>query len=463
MNKNILLVFIALLCFISADLAGQSTSYSFTYGGISRSYLVYLPTNFNSSTSLPLVLNLHGLGSNGQQQELYTLFDDLADTARCVVVYPEGINGQWNVVVNCTGSNSPCTGIDDVGFISALIDTIHKNYNIDLSRVYSTGMSDGGFMTFRLACELSCRIAAGAAVTGLLQEAYPLYPQCNPTRKMPMMQFHGTADSTVPYTNSPPYASVANTTTRWKAIDACPSTAVVTNLPDINNSDGCTATENYYGVCGDSTLFVQYTINGGGHTWPDANPLANIGVTNRDINANSLIWNFFKHYSTPANISITGLANTYCTNANAVTLTGSPAGGTFAGSGVSGGQFNPATAGAGAHTITYSLTWRGCTYISSQSVTVSICTDVQEQTMFEGLSVYPNPANNQLNIKLGLVEGPLKVALYDITGRDILNQNFENSDHADLAINTANIPNGIYFIKLETANHSALRKVVISR
>ena len=464
MKKKLRLAFIVFLGFISTQTFSQSTAYTFTYGGITRTYHLYLPVNFNASVSLPLVLNLHGLGSNGTQQELYTLFDNLADTARCVVVYPDGISNQWNMVIGCTGSNSPCTGVDDVGFLSALIDTLHKNYNIDLGRVYSTGMSDGAYMSFRLACELSCRIAAIAPIAGLLQEAYPLYPQCNPTRKMPVIQMHGTADSTVPYTNSPPYASVASTVTRWKSMDACPANPVVTNLPDINTGDGCTITENYYGLCGDSTLLIQYTVNGGQHTWPGSNPLASLGVTNRDINANQVMWNFFKQYSLPANLTFSGLANTYCSNASAVTLTGTPSGGTFSGTGLSGTQFSPATAGTGTHIITYSITAHGCTYTHTQTVAVSICTDVQDPFLVEEFSVYPNPATDVLNVKYTLQQSaPVKLVLYDITGRDILNTDPVNKSDGNIALNTTGVPAGIYFLKLESGNNKVVRKVAIEK
>ncbi len=118
------------------------------------------------------------------------LSTQVADTAGIVVVYPNGIDETWNV--------SSTTGTDDVGFISALIDTVDYQYSIDLNRVFATGMSMGGFMSYRLACELSERIAAIASVTGL-QAFYP----CNPNRPVPILQFHGTADPVVPYAGVP--------------------------------------------------------------------------------------------------------------------------------------------------------------------------------------------------------------------------------------------------------------------
>jgi polyhydroxybutyrate depolymerase len=356
-TTKILLIVISISA--SFSLWAQSTAHSFTFGGQTRTYRVYRPVNFSTSTSLPLVINMHGLNSNSQQQEQYTLFNPLADTARCVVVYPDAINGQWNIVIGQSGVN-------DVGFISALIDTMYKNYNIDLNRVYACGMSMGGYMSFRLACELSCKIAAIASVTGLLQEGTTT---CNPTRKMPVLQIHGTADSTVAYTNTFPYASVASTLTRWRTVNGCPASPTITNVPNINTTDGCTAEQHYYGLCGDSTLLIHYKIIGGAHSWPDA--AVNLGVTNRDFNATSTIWNFFKRYYTKAGVDFTGAANSYCVSAPAVTLAGVPAGGAFTGSGVSGSQFTPANATLGSNNITYTINWRGCAYTKTKQVTVN--------------------------------------------------------------------------------------------
>lgn len=456
-----LLLFAFTYCLFLQHASAQSTAHSFTFGGLTRNYRVYLPTNFNSSTSLPLVINMHGLGSNSQAEELYSQFDNVADTGRCVVVYPDGISNQWNVVIGCTGSTTPCTGVDDVGFISALIDTMHSNYNIDLGRVYSTGMSDGGFMTFRLACELSCRIAAAASVTGLLQEAYPLYPQCNPTRKMPMMQFHGTADSVVKYTNNGPYvANVPNTNSRWISIDGCPSSPVVTNLPDVTTTDSTTVTENYYGLCGDSTLYIQYTINGGGHTWPGAISIPSNGKTNQDISATSLIWNFFKQYSTPANLSFTTLAPTYCNNASAVTLTGSPSGGTFSGTGVSGIQFNPSTAGTGTHAVTYTVSWRGCSYTNTQNTLVSICNGLNEEKADVVFEVYPNPATDVLNVRFNELPSSAILKMYDVTGREVIVKPLTENK---AIINTNQIPVGVYTLMLTCEGKSQFKKVIVAK
>jgi len=265
--------FFLLICLV---FVGKAQEFSITHDGLLRTYRLHLPANYDQDSIYPLVINMHGLGSNAWEQELYTQFNNVSDTGRFLVAYPNGINETWNV--------SSETGTDDVGFISALIDSLDAEFSIDLQRVYATGMSMGGFMSYRLACQLSDRIAAIASVTGL--QAY--YP-CNPVRPVPVAQFHGTLDPIVPY------AGVATTINNWVSNNGCPDTSVITDLPDIDTTDNSTVTVSYYGLCNDSTEVILYTIIGGEHTWPGA-PI-NIGVTNFDIHASNEIWKFFTKFN----------------------------------------------------------------------------------------------------------------------------------------------------------------------
>src|SRR5688500_15795516 len=113
-----------LLSFALIQIHAQSQTYTFTFGGISRSYILHLPVGYNPSNQYPLVINMHGYSSNAGQQQLYTAMDAVADTAGFIVIYPNGINSSWNSYYN-TG------GVNDVGFISAIIDTMHLNFNAD--------------------------------------------------------------------------------------------------------------------------------------------------------------------------------------------------------------------------------------------------------------------------------------------------------------------------------------------
>lgn len=261
----------------------QAQVFSFMFEGLERSYKLHLPPDYQPDSLYSLVFNLHGAGSNAIEQQLYSGFDFVADTAGIIMVYPNGVDNVWNVF----GAG----GVNDVGFISALIDSVSYQYSVDLDRVYSTGMSMGGFMSYRLACELETRIAAIASVTGL-QVTNP----CQPSRPVPVLQMHGTADPIVPY------AGVPITISFWTQYNNCPANPVITNLPDIDTTDNSTVTVSYYGLCDDSTEVILYTINGGEHTWPGA--LIPIGITNQDINASVEIWNFFKKYSLDGSVGL---------------------------------------------------------------------------------------------------------------------------------------------------------------
>ena len=131
--------------------------FNINQGDVIRSYYMSYPNNAIGST--PLIINMHGFGSNAQEQQFYSEMDQFAHSENIAVVYPEGLNNAWNVFTYWDGNS-----YDDVGFISAIIDDIAENFNIDLNRIYACGMSNGGYMTYRLACDLSNKIAASLTV-----------------------------------------------------------------------------------------------------------------------------------------------------------------------------------------------------------------------------------------------------------------------------------------------------------
>jgi polyhydroxybutyrate depolymerase len=257
-------------------------------GGVYRNYRIYVPAAYNGSTAWPLIFNIHGYTSNASQEQLYTNFGPIADTAHFLMVYPNATvyNGQptWN-----SGFGMP---VDDIGFLSRLIDSLDLTYNIDLNRVYSCGMSNGGYMSHTLACALSDKITAVASVTGTMTPAQKA--SCNPGRAVPVMQIHGTNDGTVPFYGSAYSIAIDSVVKYWRVNNGCNPTALYNAVPNINTSDGCTADHFVYngGIMGSSVEF--YRINGGGHTWPFTYP---IGVTCQDFNASEKIWLFFRKYS----------------------------------------------------------------------------------------------------------------------------------------------------------------------
>lgn len=272
---------------------------SFQHGGLQRTYRVYIPPTYASSVPAPLIINLHGYGSNNLEQEFYSNFKPIADTAGFVLVHPNGTPDFTNTLHwNTFGTST----VDDVGFLSALIDTLSVQLNIDQSRVYATGMSNGGFMSFQLACQLTQRIAAIASVTGTMTNTN--LGLCQPSRPIAIMQIHGTADATVPYNGNVFFAPVQNLLNFWISYNGTSSTPQIYQVPDINPNDGCTAERYTYAGGTNGTQVIHYKVIGGGHSWPGA-PV-NINVTNMDFSASAEIWRFFRQYSTSGLIAGTG-------------------------------------------------------------------------------------------------------------------------------------------------------------
>lgn len=279
------------LCVIgAAPLAAQTTVTDSIYcGGKYRSYILYVPAIYNALHATPLVINMHGYTSNAQQQQYYGNFMPVADTANFLVIHPQGTyyNGQafWNAGI------SP-TLVNDVQFISNLIDSISAQYNVDPNSVYATGLSNGGFMSQTLACVLNNRIAAIASVSGT--QFTQQYSSCTPVRPVPVLHIHGTADGVVPYAGNSSEEPADTIISFWRRHNQCNPTAQFSNVPNTNTSDGCTAEHYVYTGGIDNSSVELYKIIGGGHSWPGA-PIV-IDVTNMDFNASVEIWRFFRKY-----------------------------------------------------------------------------------------------------------------------------------------------------------------------
>ena len=292
--KKLLLLSIIPYLIISQEV---TTEYML-HDGLERSYILYVPESYSNNTPVPLVLNLHGYSSNAGQQMIYSDFYNIAETEGFILVHPEGTVDTndfqfWN--------SGDIFEIDDVGFLSSLIDTITSEYNINTDRVYSMGMSNGGFMSYRLACELSDKIAAIASVTGSMSTNQ--INSCNPTNPVPVMQIHGTTDPTVLYNGSAGIESINDVVLFWINHNSCNTQPVFNNITDNNVIDLCTA-EHYIYSDGENGSSVElYKIINGGHTWPGA-AIPFVGNnTNQDFSASEKIWEFFNKYN------INGLIN----------------------------------------------------------------------------------------------------------------------------------------------------------
>jgi len=271
--------------------AQQTINASITHDGIERDYILYVPEIYDGSTAVPLVLNFHGFGSSASQQMFYGDFRDIADTEGFLLVHPEGTtligNQFWNV-----GFPGLSSTIDDVGFTEALIDELATLYTIDLDRVYATGMSNGGFMSFLLACQLSEKIAAVASVTGSMTQ--DTFDDCNAQLPTPVLQIHGTEDDVVSYNENNLSLPIPDVISYWVDHNNCETTPTTTTLPDVDVSDGSTIEYSVY-EDGDNGITTEHMkVIGGGHTWPGS--ILNSAGTNQDIDASMEIWLFFSRY-----------------------------------------------------------------------------------------------------------------------------------------------------------------------
>jgi polyhydroxybutyrate depolymerase len=262
-----------------------------------RSYRLHVPPSYNGADRVPIVFSFHGLGSNAIQQELYSGLSTLADSpgGGFIAVYPDGTdNGSGTQFWNVTDQAPPQP--QDVTFTSELLDKLESQLCIETNYVFSSGMSNGAEMSVRLACSLSSRIAAVAPVAGAYYPAlFEILPDevCPDTRAVPMIAFHGTADTTVPYNGGPGIFGIVfrlpidndtpdeDVMQDWAAHNGCASgrqeSQATTNVKLILY-DGCT----------DGATTELYSVSGAGHTWP--------GSFNGtpEISATALLWDFFQ-------------------------------------------------------------------------------------------------------------------------------------------------------------------------
>jgi polyhydroxybutyrate depolymerase len=291
-KKLILSIIISAVIFAAtiSNLKAQTSLFgTIVSDGIIRDYKIYVPAIYDGAVPVPLVFNFHGYGSNFIEQEQYGDFRAIADTANFILVHPNGTPDSFGTLAWNTFGNSTT---NDVGFIANLIDSLKLTYNIDTTAIYSTGMSNGGFMSYELACQLSERIAAVASVTGSITTSY--LALCNAQHPMPVMQIHGTNDGTVPYTGNFLFQPIENVINYWVQFNNCDTNAIFNAIPDVVTTDNCTA-EHYVYPNGDSGVEVEfYKIINGGHSWPGA-PV-NLNTTNMDFKANQEIWRFFRKY-----------------------------------------------------------------------------------------------------------------------------------------------------------------------
>lgn len=275
----------------AAYLLSNRTNGTLEWASETRRYLLYVPENYDPTTPTPLVISIHGYAEWPAHQMQISGWNELADQEGFIVVYPMGTGFplRWRTFGAYGSDRDPR---EDVLFIYAIIAQLSAEYNIDWSRIYANGLSNGGGMSFTLACMLSERIAAVGMVSG----AYLLpWEQCTPARRVPAVVFHGTADPIVPFQGGPsrsfdiPFPAIPEWVDALAQHNGCTGEKI--ELPENGDVSGIQYTD-----CAAEVVF--YTIAGGGHGWPGGEPIPEwiVGYTSMDIDATQVMWEFFTRH-----------------------------------------------------------------------------------------------------------------------------------------------------------------------
>jgi polyhydroxybutyrate depolymerase len=267
--------------------------------GRPRSYHVHVPPQYDPAKPIPVVIALHGGGTNASMMAKMSQLSKKSDEAGFLVIYPNG-TGIGLLNFNAGGRRDCIKDEpDDVKYIGAVLDEVGCLASIDSKRIYATGLSNGGMMCYRLAAEMSDRIAAIAPVAGTMA-----IEKATPTKPVPIMHFHGTADKIVPPTGPArgtpsflTFKTLDETLQLWRKINECPDKAQEVHFED-KAKDGTTVRQLTYGPGKNGSEVILIEIEGGGHTWPGHKSLIPfLGKTTLDISANDLMWDFFQRHS----------------------------------------------------------------------------------------------------------------------------------------------------------------------
>lgn len=262
----------------------EDSEWTIVSGGKERTLLVHVPASYDASTGVPLVLNFHGYTSSATQQQLLASMDDKSDTEGFISVHPNGtgVPSSWNAGECC--GQAQADGVDDVQFVRDMLSELENRLCIDSTRIYATGMSNGGFLSHRLGCELSDKIAAIGPVAGHLVQL-----ACEPARPVPVAHFHGTLDTLVPYAGnaSLSFPPVEESIASWAQRNGCGTTTEeVFNVGD----SLCRA----YVDCPEGGEVILCAVDGGGHTWPGGLAVPTLGKTTTSLSATDFMWDFFQ-------------------------------------------------------------------------------------------------------------------------------------------------------------------------
>jgi polyhydroxybutyrate depolymerase len=271
------------------------------HGGRTRTFQYHLPPDVKPEA--PLLLSLHGRLGQGRNQAKLSGFDAVAEAGGFIVVYPDGVERSWADGRGTTPADRQ--GVDDVGFLTALVDHFIEKFGANRRRVYAAGMSNGALMSYRLACERADRFAAIAPVAALMGQE--VAERCAPARPVSVISFVGTEDPLVPFEGGEmdgrgSVLSAAASREKWAELNGCEGGLSVTQEPDAAPEDGTRVRREAHGSCREGSEVVFFVIEGGGHGWPGGQQYLGerlIGRTSRDIDASRKAWEFLQRFQLP--------------------------------------------------------------------------------------------------------------------------------------------------------------------
>ena len=328
----------AIACCLGAFLAtqtvvAQETKETVTVDNVERTYFVHLPKAYDEKQHYPVVILLHAANQDSGDMERLTRFNELADKDSVIAVYPNALHGRWNVGVpearpvplrrgpygrpwpgryppgGYPGGRRPRENHpappNDVEFFNSMLDKVATKDSVDKSRVYVTGLSDGGFMAMKAGCAMANRVAAIAPVGAAMPKAMV----CLPARPIPVLMINGTSDPVVSYGGDSgkhgkiPTISVEDSAREWAKLSRCAEKPAHSKLPTREKGGMETKVDTYEG-CQENAQVVLYSVKGAGNTWPGGEQYMvekEIGKTSNDLNANQVIWSFFVTRRLPHN------------------------------------------------------------------------------------------------------------------------------------------------------------------
>ncbi|HEV8191374.1 MAG TPA: PHB depolymerase family esterase [Ktedonobacterales bacterium] len=279
---------------------GREVTGSIVVGGLKRTYRLHLPPQIAQDAPLPLVLALHGRLGDGAGMSRLTHVSTVADQFGFLVAFPDGYQRSWADGRGATSADK--ASVDDVAFLRQVIATVRGLYAVDATRIYATGISNGGFMSQRLGCELAGTLAGIASVAATLSVNLAA---CAPAFPMPYLLIEGTDDPLVPYQGGTvndergTVLSAMASLRRWASFDDCTPPLTQNDIPDIVK-DGTHILYSGFPSCAGGAQTGLYTVEHGGHAWPGGQqylPGALIGKTSGNMEASVVIWQFLAQFT----------------------------------------------------------------------------------------------------------------------------------------------------------------------